>query len=100
MKIFTILLLALIPFPICNANELSTFKAFQTKIKLIAIDPGFGGKDLGPSGCNGRVNAKDVNLDIAKKVANKIENELGINVILRWGYICFIGGKSCYSKYA
>jgi N-acetylmuramoyl-L-alanine amidase len=49
---------------------------------LIAIDPGFGGSEHGPSGCNGAVVAKDINLKIAKKLSEQIRTELGMEVVL------------------
>jgi N-acetylmuramoyl-L-alanine amidase len=66
------------------ADELTQIKTYEphTGISLIAIDPGFGGKSTGPSGCDGRELAKNINLRIAKKVAKRITAELGINVIL------------------
>ena len=68
----------------CDAKDLSKSIAYalQTKIRLIAIDPGFGGKNTGPSGCDKTVFAKTINLQIANKVAKRIKDELEINVIL------------------
>ena len=51
-------------------------------MKIIAIDPGFGGNRSGPAGCDNKIYAKDINLQIAKKVAERIKKDLGINVLL------------------
>ncbi len=82
MKYLTTLLFVLLSVDISFANELSGFAALQTNVKLIAIDPGFGGTDQGPLGCKGKTHAKDLNLQIAKKLAVKIQNDLGINTEL------------------
>jgi N-acetylmuramoyl-L-alanine amidase len=81
--IITILSTMFIPY-ICNAADItpSIVHALQTKIGLIAIDPGFGGNITGPSGCDNEVFAKTINLQIAKKVATKIEEDLRIDVML------------------
>lgn len=69
---------------LCNAADIhsSIVDALNTKIRLIALDPGFGGVSTGPSGYYGSVYAKDINLQIALKVAEKIRNVLGIDVML------------------
>ncbi len=71
----------------CNASDLSQSIAYslQTKIELIAIDPGFGGEKNGPYGCGENVFAKIINLQIAKKLAERIKNDLKIDVILTRG---------------
>ena len=71
-------------FNICNAGETSQSFAVlsQTKIRLIAIDPGFGGNESGPIGCDGTVQAKKINLQIAEKISEKVKNELCIDVFL------------------
>jgi len=68
----------------CNAEDLSNpiADSLQTKVRLIAIDPGFGGNRSGPAGCDNKIYAKDVNLQIAEKVAERIKKDLGINVLL------------------
>ena len=48
-------------------------------IDTIVIDPGHGGKDPGALGH--RLQEKDITLDIAKKLGNMLERNLGINVI-------------------
>ena len=51
-----------------------------SEVKLICIDAGFGGKDTGAR-C-GDVYAKNINLQIARKISSKIENELGLHVVM------------------
>jgi N-acetylmuramoyl-L-alanine amidase len=85
MKKFLLPLIIMLFFSdVCNAESLSQSiaKQLQTKINLIAIDPGFGGSEHGPSGCDGTAVAKDINLKISKKVSEKLRNELGIEVVL------------------
>lgn len=53
-----------------------------TGISRIAIDPGFGGHETGPSGCNKDVFAKDINLAISKKIVSKIKNDLALEAFL------------------
>ena len=45
-------------------------------LSTIVIDPGFGGKDTGPVSCKKSIYAKDINLQIAEKLAKRIENTL------------------------
>lgn len=51
-------------------------------IHRIVIDPGFGGKELGAPGYIEGIYSKDVNLQIAKKLAREIRETLGIDTIL------------------
>jgi len=51
-------------------------------IHRIVIDPGFGGKELGAPGYIEGIYSKDVNLQIAKKLANEIRKNLGLDTIL------------------
>jgi N-acetylmuramoyl-L-alanine amidase len=69
---------------LCNAADVSSSIAISlpTKVSLVAIDPGFGGNRLGPPGCDDKIHAKDINLQIAKKVAEQIKKVIGINVLL------------------
>lgn len=50
-------------------------------IRKIVLDPGHGGKDPGAIGVGG-VMEKDVVLSIAKKLAVKLRNEMGVQVVL------------------
>ena len=50
-------------------------------IRKIVLDPGHGGKDPGAIGIGGRAE-KDLVLNIAKKLAVKLRNEMGIQVVL------------------
>ncbi len=56
-------------------------KANLKEVNLIVLDPGHGGKDPGAIGPLG-TKEKDIVLDIAKKAAQKIREELNIRVIL------------------
>ena len=51
-------------------------------VRRIVIDPGHGGKDFGAPGFIPGVHEKDVVLTIARRVAHKIRDELGIEAIL------------------
>jgi N-acetylmuramoyl-L-alanine amidase len=50
-------------------------------LSTIVIDPGFGGKDTGPVSCNKSIYAKDINLQIAKKLAERIKNTINVKTI-------------------
>ncbi|HSQ13764.1 MAG TPA: N-acetylmuramoyl-L-alanine amidase, partial [Candidatus Deferrimicrobium sp.] len=52
-----------------------------TGIHKIVIDPGHGGKDPGAIGVGG-IMEKDLVLSIAKKLAHKLKNEMGVEVVL------------------
>lgn len=54
----------------------------QTSVDRIVIDPGFGGKDFGAAGCMEGVYGKDVNLQISRKLAKRIREELHLEVIM------------------
>jgi N-acetylmuramoyl-L-alanine amidase len=51
-------------------------------IICIAVDPGFGGSETGPSGCHKDIFAKDINLAISKKIVSKIKSDLEIDAFL------------------
>ena len=51
------------------------------EIKKVVLDPGHGGKDNGKVGVTG-VLEKDVNLTIAKKIRDKLEQNFGLEVVL------------------
>lgn len=51
------------------------------EVKRVVIDPGHGGRDPGAVSCNGLLE-KDVVLKVAKKVAAKLANKSGFEVIL------------------
>ncbi len=53
----------------------------RREIRAIAIDAGHGGDDLGTKGPNGAFE-KDVTLAVARRLANRIESELGLRVVL------------------
>ena len=52
------------------------------KVRLICIDAGFGGHDLGAQGYLKGVFSKDVNLKIAKKLSEKFREKLQIDTIM------------------
>jgi N-acetylmuramoyl-L-alanine amidase len=53
----------------------------QAKIRKVVIDPGHGGKDPGAIGIDGLAE-KDVVLTVAKKLARKLQRDLGIAAVL------------------
>ena len=57
-------------------------KQLALGVKTILIDPGHGGRDFGAPGCIKGVHEKRVVLQIAKKLAKKINKELNCKVIL------------------
>lgn len=66
---FTILLLSTF---IGNGSTIKERKIDNSKISVVVIDPGHGGKDTGAS--IGKAQEKDIVLDIALKLGNKIKN--------------------------
>ena len=50
-------------------------------LRKIVLDPGHGGKDPGAIGINGLAE-KDIVLSVAKKLAEKLRRELGVEVVL------------------
>ena len=59
----------------------STAERRTIRIETVVIDPGHGGKDHGKTGVGG-VLEKDVNLMLANAIRDRIERELGLEVIL------------------
>jgi N-acetylmuramoyl-L-alanine amidase len=51
-------------------------------INRVVIDPGFGGEDFGAPGYINGVYSKDVNLQIAKKLAKEIREKIGLDTIM------------------
>jgi N-acetylmuramoyl-L-alanine amidase len=60
----------------------SLAKQLALGVRRVVIDPGHGGKDYGAPGYLKGVHEKNVALQIAKKLAQKIKAELGLEVIL------------------
>jgi N-acetylmuramoyl-L-alanine amidase len=50
-------------------------------LRKIVLDPGHGGKDSGAIGVGG-VAEKDIVLSVAKRLAKKLKNEMGVDVVL------------------
>jgi N-acetylmuramoyl-L-alanine amidase len=82
-KIFLVLIIASLSFIFTASFFISDIKSIyaddSSKV-LICIDPGHGGKDTGTIGPTG-LKEKDVNLDIAVKLKNKLA-DAGFKVIL------------------
>jgi N-acetylmuramoyl-L-alanine amidase len=57
-------------------------KQLALGVRRVVIDPGHGGKDFGAPGFFPGVHEKDVALEIAKRVARKLREELGLEVML------------------
>ncbi|MCS7149938.1 MAG: N-acetylmuramoyl-L-alanine amidase [Caldimicrobium sp.] len=60
---------------------LNLARQFGLGVKRVVIDPGHGGEDPGALGPNG-LKEKDVVLKIAKSLAKKLEDRLGLEVVL------------------
>jgi N-acetylmuramoyl-L-alanine amidase len=63
-----------------STNDLA--RQLALGVRRIVIDPGHGGKDLGASGAIAGVNEKDVVLAIAKRLAQRAREQLGVETIL------------------
>ena len=72
MRLIVTIFAFLVLYSVAIADQSSNIKIIKRPIQLIAIDPGFGGHETGPSGCNGKVFAKDINLKISKKSIKKL----------------------------
>ena len=57
-------------------------KQLALGVRRVVIDPGHGGKDFGAPGFFPGVHEKDMVLEIAKRVARKLREELGLEVAL------------------
>lgn len=67
-------------FDIVSSNEASVNNAGDEKKPVILLDPGHGGMDGGAVGIGG-ITEKDLNLDLAKKLGEKLTAE-GFSVVL------------------
>jgi len=57
-------------------------KQFALGVRRVVVDPGHGGKDFGAPGFTPGVHEKDVVLEIAKRVARKIREELNLEAVM------------------
>jgi N-acetylmuramoyl-L-alanine amidase len=57
-------------------------KQLALGVRRVVIDPGHGGKDFGAPGFSPGVHEKDVVLEIGKRVARKLREELGLEVVM------------------
>jgi len=57
-------------------------KQFALGVRRIVVDPGHGGKDFGAPGFTPGVHEKDVVLEISKRVARKIREELNLEAVM------------------
>lgn len=67
--------------PLASSAKKIESEKKKWQFKSIIIDPGHGGKDPGAIGRSG-LKEKDVALDVSKRLAKKIEKNLGIKTIL------------------
>jgi N-acetylmuramoyl-L-alanine amidase len=64
-------------------------KSPAERLRKIVLDPGHGGRDPGAIGLNG-IAEKDIVLSIAKKLARKLEREMGVQIVLTRGDDSFV----------
>lgn len=65
-----------------KSDTVSIAKQLALGVNRIVVDAGHGGKDFGAPGCIKDVEEKDIVLQIAKKLAEKIRNKLNCEVIM------------------
>ena len=66
-----------LPTPPASLPDFST----GPPIKVVAIDPGHGGNNIGSQGSDGSLE-KDITLSVARRLQNAIEKQIGLRVIL------------------
>lgn len=67
--------------PVAQGRKADAPAAVANGLRKIVLDPGHGGKDPGAIGAGG-IAEKDIVLSIAKRLAVKLKNEMGIQVVL------------------
>lgn len=67
---------------LCKGNRLELDKPFNRNVQVIVLDPGHGGKDPGAVGKVQKAQEKEVNLGVALKLKQLLENEMGITVLM------------------
>jgi N-acetylmuramoyl-L-alanine amidase len=65
-----------------KSDTASIAKQLALGVRRIIVDAGHGGKDFGAPGCIKGIQEKDIVLQIAKKLAEKIRNKLNCEVIM------------------
>jgi len=76
-----VLLIIFLPYTL-SASDKAKDQPQHSAITRVVIDPGFGGKDFGAPGYINGVYSKDVNLQIAKKLAKEIRENLSLDTIM------------------
>jgi N-acetylmuramoyl-L-alanine amidase len=66
--------------PVLDVNDIA--KQLQLGVKRVVIDPGHGGQDCGAIGYDKSIHEKDVALSIGKKLAERLEKEMNLDVIM------------------
>lgn len=73
---------AAIPDPGRKIPRGALAKQLALGVRRIVVDPGHGGKDFGAPGFIPGIHEKDIVLEIAKRVARRIRDELGLEAVL------------------
>jgi N-acetylmuramoyl-L-alanine amidase len=82
IRLFATIFIFIISNSSCAANQDTNIRIIKRPVNRIAIDPGLGGAETGPTGCIDKVFSKDINLKISKKLAEKVKSDLGIDAVL------------------
>lgn len=63
-----------------DPNQIGLAAQLGLQIRTVVIDPGHGGKD--PGATNGKIQEKNITLDLSKRVASKLRKALNCTVLL------------------